>query len=140
MHHQGLDDVTIAQQLSAQGYRSPMDATKLLPSTVRGVRLKHKLWVTRSQSHPRRIPGALTVPQVARALDVSPHWLYDRINKGTIQVSRDQATALYLFPDTPETLEQFQQLKIGALQQVRFAMTSTSPGLSQCGKPKEFLA
>ena len=31
LHRQGLDDDTIAQQLTAQGYRSPMEATRLLP-------------------------------------------------------------------------------------------------------------
>src|SRR4029450_3433411 len=43
LHHQGLLDATIAERLTAEGYRSPMDATKLLPSTVRGIRLKQKL-------------------------------------------------------------------------------------------------
>lgn len=120
LHRQGLDDDTIAEQLSAQGYRSPMDATKLLPSTVKGIRLKHKLFVTRSQSHPRRIPGYLTIPQIASELRISPYWFYDRIKKGTIRVSRDQTTGLYLFPDTPETLERFQKLKAGNRKQVRF--------------------
>jgi DNA invertase Pin-like site-specific DNA recombinase len=120
LHRQGLDDDPIAEQLSAQGYRSPMDATKLLPSTVKGIRLKHKLFVTRSQSHPRRIPGYLTIPQIAAELSISPYWFYDRIKKGTIQVRRDQTTGLYLFPDTPETLERFQKLKAGNLKQVRF--------------------
>jgi DNA invertase Pin-like site-specific DNA recombinase len=119
LHRQGLDDDTIAQQLTTAGYRSPMDATKLLPSTVKNIRLKHKLFVTRSQSHPRRIPGALTVSQIATVLTIPPHWLYDRINKGTINVSRDQATGLYLFPDTPHTLDQFKQLKAGTLNQLR---------------------
>src|SRR5262249_9734764 len=79
LHRQGLDDDTIAQQLTAEWYRSPLEATKLLPSTVKGIRLRHKLFMTRSQSHPRRIPGSLTVPQIATALGIAPHWLYDRI-------------------------------------------------------------
>ena len=120
LHHQGLLDATIAERLTAQGYRSPMDASQLLPSTVRGIRLKHKLFVTRSQSHPRRIPGCLTVSQLARGLDVSPHWLYDRIAKGTIQIRRDPATGLYLFPDTEETWEQFHKFKNGHLPALCF--------------------
>lgn len=117
-----------------------MDASKLLPRTGRGLRLNHKLFVTRSQSHPRRIPGALTVPHMARALEVAPHWLYARINKGTIQVSRHQATGLYLFPDTPATREQLQQLKIGTLHQVGLERTSTNPERARRGKLKELLA
>lgn len=120
LHQDGLSDVAIAERLTGEGYRSPMDATKLLPSTVRGIRLLHKLFITRSQSHPRRIPGCLTVPQLAMLLDVSPHWLYDRIAKGTIQVTRDRATGLYLFPDTATTREQFSQFRGGQRQGLCF--------------------
>jgi hypothetical protein len=126
LHRQGLLDATIAERLTAEGYRSPMDASQLLPSTVRGIRLKHRLFVTRSQSHPRRIPGCLTVPQLARGLDVTPHWLYDRIAKGAIQVRRDPATGLYLFPDTPETWEQFYQFKDGHLPVLCFVATTAT--------------
>ena len=125
LHRQGLLDATIAERLTAEGYRSPMDASQLLSSTVRGIRLQHRLFVTRSQSHPRRIPGCLTVPQLASGLDVSPHWLYDRIAKGTIQVRRDPATGLYLFPDTPGTWEQFHQFKAGHLPTLCFMAPTT---------------
>lgn len=124
LHHQGLDDETIAQRLTAQGYRSPLDTTQLLTNTVKCLRLKHKVFVTRSQSHPRRIPGYLTIPQAAAVLDCSPHWFYDRIKKGTIGISRDQTTGLYLFPDTPETLEQFYDLQAGNLNQLSFKSRS----------------
>jgi DNA invertase Pin-like site-specific DNA recombinase len=128
LHRQGLPDTTIAERLTAEGYRSPMDATKLLPSTVRGIRLKHKLFITRSQSHPRRIPGCLTVPQLARLLDVSPYWLYDRIAKGAIQIAKDAATGLYLFPDTADMREQYQQFKDGHRPTLCVvATTTTSP-------------
>jgi hypothetical protein len=124
LHHQGLDDETIAQRLTAQGYRSPLDTTKLLTNTVKCLRLKHNAMITRSQSHPRRIAGYLTVPQVTAALECSPHWVYDRIKKGTIKVSRDHETRLYLFPDTPETLEQFRDLQAGHLNQLSFQSRS----------------
>jgi len=120
MHHQGLDDETIAQRLTAQGYRSPLDPGRLLPSTVKGIRLKHRVFVTRSQSHPRRIAGYLTIPQAAAALGISPHWFYDRIKKGMIVINRDQSTGLYLFPDTSQTLDQFRALQAGNLQQLSF--------------------
>jgi DNA invertase Pin-like site-specific DNA recombinase len=113
LHHQGLTDDEIAERLTTEGYRSPMDTTQLLPSTVRGIRLKQKLLITRSQSHPRRIPGFLTVPQLATLLDVSPYWLYDRIAKGAIQIAKDAATGLYLFPDTADMREQYHQFKDG---------------------------
>jgi DNA invertase Pin-like site-specific DNA recombinase len=124
LHRQGLDDETIAQRLTVQGYRSPLDSTKLLTNTVKCLRLKHRALITRSQSHPRRIPGYLTVPQAAAALACSPDWFYDRIKKGTIKVSRDHETRLYLLPDTPETLEQLHALQTGHLNQLSFPSRS----------------
>jgi hypothetical protein len=115
----GETDEEIASMLTQQGHRSPKHAT-VLPSTVRILRLRHRLLRKRSQSHPRRITGSLTVPQLARALKITPHWIYDRIHNGTIQVQRDAKTALFLFPDQPKTLTLFQQLQAGKLQKLRF--------------------
>jgi DNA invertase Pin-like site-specific DNA recombinase len=115
----GQPDEEIADLLTRAGHRSPRHAT-VLPSTVRLLRLRHRLLRERRQSHPRRIPGRLTVPQVARALGITPHWIYDRIHNGTIRVSRDRQTHLYLFPDQPQTITRFQQLRAGTLQKLRF--------------------
>jgi DNA invertase Pin-like site-specific DNA recombinase len=116
---QGRSDEEIAAHLTGEGYRSPKNAT-VLPSTVKIIRLRHRLFVTRSQSHPRRIPGHLTVSQVARALGITPHWIYDRIYNGTIQGALHPGLRLYLFPDRPRTLTLFQQLRAGKLQELRF--------------------
>jgi DNA invertase Pin-like site-specific DNA recombinase len=116
---EGKADEEVAALLTRQGYRSPKHAT-VLPSTVRIIRLRHRLFRKRSQSHPRRIRGSLTVPQVAGALGITPHWIYDRIHNGTIQVARDPETRLFLFPDRPRTIALFKQLRAGKLQQLRF--------------------
>jgi DNA invertase Pin-like site-specific DNA recombinase len=108
----GWTDEGIAEQLTQRGYRSPMRVV-VLPSTVRTIRLRHGVLRQRSQSHPRRIAGQLTVPQLARALGVTPHWLYDRIHNGTISVTKDPATRLYLFPDEPALVEQLRALIAG---------------------------
>jgi hypothetical protein len=92
----------------------------VLPNTVRLVRLQHRLLVTCHQSHPRHIPGCLTIPQLTRALRVPHHWLYDRINKGRIHLQKDSVTGLYLFPDHPSTLDRLTQLRDGQLQHVGF--------------------
>jgi hypothetical protein len=64
------------------------------------------------------------VPQVAAALACSPHWFYDRMKKGVIGIKRDPSTGLYLFPDTPETLEQLRALQAGHLNQLSFPSRS----------------
>jgi DNA invertase Pin-like site-specific DNA recombinase len=121
LSREGKLDEEIAEHLTSLGHRSPMQPDCVLPSTVKTIRLKHRIFQKKSQSHPRRIAGHLTLPQVARALDVKPHWIYHLINKGCIQVSKDVDTRLYLFPDKPETLEAFNQLKDGAVNNLRFS-------------------
>ena len=116
----GILDEAIAQELTELGYRSPMGVV-VLPSTVRDIRLKHRIFLKRSQSHPRRIEGALTISQIATTLDIDPHWIYDRIHNGTIQVDKDPKTKLFLFPDDPTTLEQFRHLHSGKFQNLRFS-------------------
>jgi hypothetical protein len=115
----GKTDEEIAALLTRQGHRSPKHAT-VLASTVRILRLGHRLFRKRSQSHPRRIPGYVTVPQLARTLMVTKYWIYDRIHNGTIQVARDRQTSLYLFPDQPKTITLFKQLRAGKVHQLRF--------------------
>lgn len=119
LSRQGVDDANIATQLTQEGFRSPFCPTLLL-STVRTIRLKHRIFRQRSQSHPRRIPGYLTIPQIAASLNISPHWIYHRIDNGSITITRDEVTKLYLFPDKPDTLAQFQDLLSAKLKKLRF--------------------
>ena len=100
---EGRSDEAIAEHLTAQGHRSPR-ADKVLPSTVRGVRLRQGILLRVSQSHPRRVPGFLTIPQLAQKLGVSRQWIHDRIRHGTINAKPDPKAKCYLFADTPETL------------------------------------
>jgi DNA invertase Pin-like site-specific DNA recombinase len=116
---QGMDDKDIAESLAKEGFRSPSCLT-LLPSTVQTIRLKHRIFRQRSQSHPRHILGFMTVPQIAKSLDISPHWIYHRIDNGCIAVRRDETTKLYLFPDKPDTLNQFKDLISGKLKKLNF--------------------
>jgi hypothetical protein len=114
---QGHSDQAIAAELTRAGHRSPMH-DRVLPSTVQIIRLKHRVLRNRCQSHPRRVPGYLTVPQLARRIQTPVHWIYDRIHKGTIAASRDEKTGLYLFPDTPATVANLKQLKAGHQRQL----------------------
>ena len=115
----GKSDEEIATFLTQNGCRSPRHSTVLV-STVRGIRLRHGLFTEQRQSHPRQIPGCLTVPQIARKLRLTVHWIYDRIHNGTIEVTLDPTRKLFLFPHRPETLAQFRQLRAGKLQKLRF--------------------
>ena len=89
-----------------------------LSNTVRTIRLQHGLRRPRPGSRPRRVPGKLTVPQLVKVLDVPLHWVYQRIERGEIQIQLDPERKLYLFPDTPEAIAQLKKLKAGRIQSV----------------------
>jgi DNA invertase Pin-like site-specific DNA recombinase len=119
LHKADKSDEDIVRELSAAGFRSPT-RKELLVSTVRGLRLKHRYFLSRHQSHPRSVTGFLTVTQIAQRLGLSVHWLYDRIHNGQIQLQKDPTTQLFLFPDHPSTLERLTQLRTGLLPRVAF--------------------
>jgi len=117
--HAGKSDVDIAAALTERGFRSPL-RSEVLPSTAQFIRLKHRIMAKRSQSYPRRVPGRLTIPQVAMTVGVSVHWIYDRIHNGMIAVAKDTRTHLYLFPECKTTLQQFRGLKAGKFKKLDF--------------------
>ena len=111
---EGRSDPEIAAMLTAQGHRSARGAT-VLPSTVKAIRLRHRVLNRDSQSHPRHVAGYLTIPQLAEKLNVPRHWISDRIHNGTIVVEKDTASKCYQFPDNLETLRQFRKLLDGKI-------------------------
>jgi hypothetical protein len=115
---QGQPDEAIAEELTRRGYRSPREM-KVIPKRARAIRLKHRLPRPRPGSPSRRLASKLTLPQVARLLDVPLQWLYQRIERGVIHVPLPPEQKLYLFPDAPEALALLQQLKSGLMQRVR---------------------
>src|SRR4029078_9431788 len=77
---------------------------------------------TAAQRHDsaRRSACFVRVPHLIERLKLQRSWIYDRIHNGTIQVALDAERKLYLFPDTPETLARFRQLRAGKLNSLRF--------------------
>jgi DNA invertase Pin-like site-specific DNA recombinase len=118
LHAAGRPDATIAQTLTDQGYRSPRREI-VLESTVRHIRLRQRLFLERSRSHPGRPAGYLSVTQLGKRLGVTDQWLYYRIHCGQIAVARDAAAGLFLFPDDPDLLTQLQHLVAGARKVVQ---------------------
>ena len=86
---------------------------------MRLIRLRHGRFHRDKGPRPRRVWGALTVPQIATAVGGKPHWISHLMSCGRIGVHRDEETGLYLLPDRPETLEAFRQLRDGQLTELR---------------------
>jgi hypothetical protein len=120
LSQQGKTDQEIAQDLTESGFTSPRNTQGVLPSTVQTIRLKHRSLQQHHQSHPRQIPGYLTISQIAPKIGVTVDWLYHLISIGKIKIIKNNLTGLYLFPDQPETLDLLLQLKAGSVQNLNF--------------------
>lgn len=120
---EGNTDRELARRLTEMGHRSPQKKKYVVRSTVQTIRHRHGLlWGGRVKgaSRAHNVPGYFTVSQVARKIEVPNPWVYARIYNGTIQITKDTGTGLYLFPDDPATVEGFRKLKEGKVQRLRF--------------------
>lgn len=117
---QGQSDAEIAQQLTAEGFQSPMKQP-LRTSSVGNLRRSQGQLRRPSVSRPRSVGGALTVGQMAKVLGVHRQWIYTQIYSGVIRMNRDPEKNLYLFPNSPETLSRLCQLRDGLILEVNLS-------------------
>ena len=120
---QGLTDAEVADILTREGHRSPR-CSHVLVRTVRVFRQRHRVLRGASRTHPRHVPGWLTIAELARRLQVSRYWIERRLGGGRIAISRDDAAKRYLFPDTEDSMAALQRLKSGEIQHVDFAQNA----------------
>jgi DNA invertase Pin-like site-specific DNA recombinase len=119
---EGKTDGQIARRLTEMGHRSPQ-REYVVRSTVQTIRHRHGLIRGargKGTSREHHVPGCLTLPEVARKLEVPKAWMYNRISNGAIRVVKDERTGLYLFPDDPATIERFRELKEGKVHKLQF--------------------
>ncbi|CAH2605823.1 Recombinase family protein (plasmid) [Rhodovastum atsumiense] len=121
---QGLTDAEVANVLTSEGYRSPR-CHHVLARTVQVFRQRHRVLRGASRTHPRHIPGWLTMSELARRLQVSRGWIEHHVRNGTIVIVRDVAAKRYLFPDTKKTIDVLKKLRLGKIDHINF-VTSTS--------------
>jgi hypothetical protein len=119
MARKGQTDKLIAAHLTKAGHRSPRSNT-VLPSTVMHVRKAHGIYHLEMNCCPHIIPGYLRPYQLAKQLDIKPHWIYDRIRNGTIKMTKNATHNAYLFPDQPDTVKQFKRLLDGDVAELAF--------------------
>jgi hypothetical protein len=70
--------------------------------------------------NPCFIPGYLRANQLAKRLQIPSYWIYDRIRNGTIHIVKDLTYRTYLFPDKPETLQEFRKLLSGKITHLAY--------------------
>ena len=119
----GMHDEEIAQVLTAEGHRSPGRDEGVLRATARTIRLRHGIKVVRRCTRWPRVPGWLTVTDIAVQLQVPERWVRERLQSGAIRARREPS-GRYLLPDRPETLDRLRQLRAGTISH---ADLTTSP-------------
>ena len=130
---QGLTDAEAAKVLTSKGYRSPR-CSHVLVRTVQVFRQRHRVLRGASRTHPRHIPGWLTMAEMAKRLQVSRSWIERRISNGTIVIARDAAAKRCLFPDTKESIATLQRLKSGKMTISTSDRTSANKGTNMTGR------
>jgi hypothetical protein len=114
----GTGDAAIAALLTREGFRSPRQHSQVLVNTVRAIRLRRR--VLQAPSHPRHLPGWLTVSELAQQLDIPRRWIDRRIRTGVIVVGPHPPVALHLFPDDEVTRASFRNLGAGEISRLCF--------------------
>lgn len=120
-----LTDQEIARILTSEGFRSPSQPDRVIPSTVKVFRQNQRI-LRRTERNPytRAKSGWITVAKIAQHLKVSPSCIYKYIYTGAISAPFDPARRLYLFPDTPETITLFQRFRAKELPSLDFTNNS----------------
>lgn len=112
-----MPDEEIAAILTGEGHRSPRRADRVLPVTVRRIRLAAGLRTQTQRTRWRHAPGLLGVTAMAERLEIPAKWLYVQIRTGRILLDR-QPSGAYLFPDTPAVLATLGRLREHAVERV----------------------
>jgi len=94
----GTEDAAIAARLTQEGFRSPRHS-QVLVNTISAIRRRHR--ILQAPSHPRRLPGWLTVSQLAQQLGIPRRWIDQRIRSGVIVVGPHPPMKLHLFEAAP---------------------------------------
>jgi hypothetical protein len=114
----GVEDAAITALLTQEGFRSPRHGSQVLVNTVSAIRRRHR--VLQAPSHPRRVPGWLTVSQLAQQLGIPRRWIDQRVRNGVIVVGPHPPMKLHLFPDAGATVARLRSLRAGQIDRLRF--------------------
>jgi hypothetical protein len=106
----GLYDDEIARMLTAEGHRSPWRGTEVLPSTVRGIRIRHGMKTARQRTRWPAVPGCLTVVQLAERLRIPQKWIHTQLRRGALRTILEPS-GRYLFPDTEPAMQAVRELR-----------------------------
>jgi DNA invertase Pin-like site-specific DNA recombinase len=106
-----MHDDAIAAVLTSEGHRSPNCPDKVLPITVRGIRLRAGLkGLIEQRTRWRHSPDLLSAHELARVLDIPVNWIYVQIRQGRLLIDRHPSGA-YQFANTRKVIEAVRKLR-----------------------------
>ena len=117
---QGLDDETIAETLTREGYRS----ARRLYVPLRMVQIVRQTHRVLGQATSVRVPhtsGWLTISELATRTQISRYWINRSILGGAIKINRDIRAKRFLFPDATETIAGINALRAGKRKHLNIA-------------------
>lgn len=106
---EGHPDQEIARRLTAEGFRSAR--SRFVPKKL-VFRIRHahaQTSLTQEFRGKERIEGRWTVHGLARVLNVTRNWLYDRLRRGRLPASRHPTTGHYLIEDDSRIIDQLRK-------------------------------
>lgn len=109
---QGLDDPTIAQQLTEEGFTSAR-LDHVSRYTVQVIRMKNR-WLTSSSPKIDAPEGFVKVADLSTRLGIAQNWLYRHIKDGQISSDdyiRSPKRGVILIRDEPFIIEKIQKLR-----------------------------
>ena len=115
--HSKMHDDEIAAVLTSEGHRSPNCPDKVLPITVRLIRLRAGLKVTEQRTRWRHSPDLLSAHELAHVLNIPVNWIYVQIRQGRLLIDRHPSGA-HLFANKPKVIEAVRKLRNHKVDQV----------------------
>ena len=129
---EGLHDEEIIAAPLAEGHRSPMRVSGIHPSTIRRIRLRHRIKQPCRCTRWPVVPGWLSMHATAARLGLSERWLRERLQSERIRTKRD-ASGRYLLPDSREADAELLRLRAGQIERRRpHATWPSAKGASLC--------
>jgi hypothetical protein len=110
-------DDEIARTLTSEGHRSSRHVDKVLPSTVRDIRLRHRIKAVWRCTRWPKIKGKLSVTELAARLRAPTKWIYTQLRRGSILTTLDPA-GRYLFPDDEAAMQAIRALRVHSINRV----------------------
>jgi hypothetical protein len=116
---QGFADQAIAKHLNREGH-FPCRGAVYTRQIVQKLRSRNGVRLGASRARDGGLAEGYTVREIASKIHVDSSWIYKKIGKGRVRVSRHRRYGCYLFPRTSAAIVKLRQLKAGKLRQVSF--------------------